>query len=131
LINVQVDVTVSDQVGTAGPVVRTISATAADGERSSVRSETNVKTATGFQRISLALDVKPRVAGPNKVRAEIGLNTDAVTTEGAAKDVTAIPASRVTQSVVLESGRTVVLSQTTDPLTDRRTTIEVKATILR
>jgi hypothetical protein len=130
-INVQVDVTVSEQVGTAAPIVRSISATAADGERSSVRNQASMKTSMGFQTTSLSLDVKPRVVGPNRIRAEIGLETNSTTTEGASKDVIAVPASRITQSVVLESGRSIVLSQATDPLSDRRTTIEVKATILR
>jgi hypothetical protein len=131
LVNVQVDVTVSDQVGTAPPVVRHISATAADGERASVRSNSSVRTSNGFQPITLSLDVRPRVVTVNKVRVEIGLDTAAVTTEGSSKELTATPGSRATQSIVLESGRPVLLSQTTDPLTDRKTSIEVKATILR
>jgi hypothetical protein len=124
-------VTVSDQVGTAAPVVRIISATAADGERSSVRSNASVKTGNGFQTIGLALDVRPRLVSPTKVRVEIGLDTRAVKTEGTSKDVMSMPSSKVTQSVVLETGRAVLVSQTTDPFTDCKTTIEVKATILR
>jgi hypothetical protein len=130
-LNVQVDVTVSDQVGTAPPVVRTITATAADWNRASVRSQSNVRTSTGFQPITLSLDVRPQVVGPNRVRVEIGLDTAAVTTEGSSKELTATPGSRATQTVMLESGKPVLLSQTTDPLIDRKTTIEVKATILR
>ena len=79
----------------------------------------------------LALDVRPQLTGTSKVRVEIGLDTNAVNMEAASKDVTSLPMSKISQSVVLESGRSVVLSQTTDPLTDRKTTIEVKATILR
>lgn len=131
LINVQVDVTVSDQVGSAAALVRTISATAGDGERASVRSGSEVKTEFGFKPVGLALDIRPRVVGPSKVRVEVSLDTSSVDSESAAKQVRSFPTSKTTQSVVLESGRSVVLSQTLDPLTDRKTTIEVKATIVR
>jgi hypothetical protein len=132
LINVQVDVTVSDQVGATPPLTRTITATASDGNRASVRTSSDVKTSNGFRPVSLSLDIRPLVVGPTKVRVDIGLESNAVTTQGnPERELLAVPMARLNQFVVLESGKPLLLAQTVDPLTDRKTTVEVKATILK
>ena len=134
-VNVQVDVTITDQGGPSAPVpagagtgTRTISASAADGFRSSVRSGSKVKFGEGFADVGLSLDIRPVVVAPTKARVEIGFESSAV---GDVNDQGKLPGTRITQTVVLESGKPVVLSQTTDPVTGRKTTVEAKATILR
>lgn len=132
-VNVQVEVTISEQGGT-GPAVagnngtRSISAAAADGYRSSVRSGSKVRIGEGFTDVGLSLDIRAFVVPPNKARVEIGFESTSIDDSN---NRTMLPGTRITQTVVLESGKPVVLSQTTDPLTGRKTTVEAKATILK
>ena len=78
--------------------------------------------------MGLSLDIRPVVVTPTKARVEIGFESSTV---GEIDDQGKLPGTRITQTVVLESGKPVVLSQTTDPLTGRKTTVEAKATIVR
>ena len=134
-VNVQVEVTVSEQAGGAAPAIaggapgaRSISASAADGFRSSVRSGSKLKIGDAFTDIGLSLDIRPVVVSPTKARVEIGFES---TSTGDGDDRTRLPGTRITQTVVLESGKPVVLSQTTDPLTGRKTTVTATATIVK
>jgi len=129
LANVRVEVTVSDQVGTGTPVAKTLSVTVADGDTSSVRYSGEVPTpGSGLQPAAFSLDAWPRILDGGRLRLQIGVDynvVDASSERGPKNQV------RFRQEVILESGRPLVISQSSDPMSDRKVTVEVKATIMK
>jgi hypothetical protein len=145
---VRVEVTVTDQAGVKPPVSRTLSVTVADGENAQVRS--NLEAPSGDRPTGFQLDAQPRivsrpaeggrrdVAGAgsaDEARIRLGLildynSTDSVTAAGGSS-ATARSSIRVRQEVILESGKPLVIAQPADAVSDRKVTVEVKATILR
>jgi len=129
LVNVRVEVTVSDQVGAGAPVAKALSVTVADGDTSSVRYSGEVPTpGSGLQPAAFSLDAWPRILDGGRLRLQIGVDynvVDASSERGPKNQV------RFRQEVILESGRPLVISQSSDPMSDRKVTVEVKATILK
>ena len=131
-LNVRVEVTITDKKPNAAPVTKTVTVVAGDGMRGSIRSE-------GFTQgrpTPLNVDVDSNILADNKVRVALNLQYDYdVAAEGAAPGVPAIPGQRMqirdAVTMILESGRPLIVAQSADPVSDRQVTVEVKATILR
>jgi hypothetical protein len=134
LINIRVEVTITDQRGADKPVVKNASMTVADGERGSVRTTAQVPSfskSPAFAEVPLNLDAGPRVLEGGKIRLELGLAYDLIDTnvpDEARRPVTEI---RETLAVILENGKPLVVTQSADPVSERKVTLEVKATVLR
>jgi hypothetical protein len=131
-INVRVEVTITDKKPNVAPVTKTVTVVAGDGTRGSIRSE-------GFTQgrpTPLNVDVDSNILADNKVRVALNLQYDYdVTAEGAAPGVPVIAGQRMqirdAVTMILESGKPLVVAQSADPVSDRQVTVEVKATILR
>jgi hypothetical protein len=134
LSNVRVDLTLTDQAGSREPVKKTMTLTLADGERGSVRSRPQIMVGVAnggkqFWTLPLNVDARPLLTG-GKVKLLLLLEYSSIDqqpgTEGPPKaDV------NFSGQVVLDSGRPMVVAEAADPVSDRRVTVEVKATILR
>ncbi len=130
LANVLVDVVITDR-GPDGPENRrVISATAADGERASVRNSGTTVNGSGPPS-HLSLDVRPVIAEGGRVRLDVGLDFQLVERDVADPGGAVFGQVRLTQNIVLESGKPLVISQSTAPGTQRTVTVEVKATVMR
>ncbi len=129
-VAVRIEVTVSDQGGGTTPAQRTMTMLAADGERASVRS-TNMSprnTAAQFN-----IDAKPMLAD-GKIRIDLNIEYNAPgAATGDAEKQSAVVVTRLSESmgVIVENGKSTVISQSADPMTDRKVTVEVKATIVK
>jgi hypothetical protein len=131
LINLRLEFTVTDQIGTAPPVKKTITMNVADGESGRIRTNAEVfRKNTAPTVVPLSVDASPEIEGTRiRLRAslEYQLLKEAPEPE--------LPAGKtsITQSVtaILNDGVTTILSQSADPLTDRKVTLEVKATIIK
>jgi outer membrane biosynthesis protein TonB len=131
LVNLRLEFTVTDQIGAAPPVRKTITMNVADGESGRIRTNAEVfRKNTAPTIVPLSVDAYPEIDGTKiRLRAslEYQLLKDAPEPE--------LPAGKtsITQSVtaVLSDGVSTVLSQSADPLTDRKVTLEVKATIIK
>ena len=131
MINLRLEFTVTDQIGTAPPVRKTITMNVADGESGRIRTNAEVfRKNTAPTVVPLSVDASPEIEGTRiRLRAslEYQLLKDAPEPE--------LPAGKtsITQSVtaILNDGVTTILSQSADPLTDRKVTLEVKATIIK
>jgi hypothetical protein len=134
-VNIKVDVTITDQRGANPASTKQVSLTLADQEPGRIRSEGEVPVfAPGegppqTHNVPLNLDVRPEIVTDTKVKIFIGLEYDNVDT--AEKGRRPRNMIRETASVILDSGKPLVISQSADPLTDRKVTVEVKATVLR
>jgi hypothetical protein len=131
LINLRLEFTVTDQIGTAPPVRKMITMNVADGESGRIRTNAEVfRKNSAPTVVPLSVDASPEIEGTRiRLRAslEYQLLKDAPEPD--------LPAGKtsITQSVtaILNDGVSTILSQSADPLTDRKVTLEVKATIIK
>jgi len=130
LVNLRLEFTVTDQIGTAPPVRKTITMNVADGESGRIRTNAEVyRRNAAVTIVPLSVDASPEIDG-NRIRLRASLEYQLL------KDPEPdLPAGKtsITQSVtaILSDGVSTILSQSADPLTDRKVTLEVKATIIR
>lgn len=123
--NIRVDVTVVDEGG-AQPLRKTVSLTTVDGFRGSSRSIGGF----GPDEVNLNVDATPNLEPNGKIRARIvlvykpGPPAAGPPGGGSARLTLDFP-------IVLDDGKMLVASRTTDPSSDRRVTVEVTATILK
>ena len=138
-INVRIEVTITDQRGTAPVMKKTI--TAVTGDQLNAR----IRTQAGFQRdrrrepisqrVPLNLDVMPTILPNGRVRVTVATSN---THLPAPPDEPAASGPRLVGtgiqenlSVNLDDGKPLVVSQSADPVSDRQVTVEVRATILK
>ncbi len=131
LVNLRLEFTVTDQIGAAPPVRKTITMNVADGESGRIRTNAEVfrkNTAPTF--VPLSVDAEPRIEG-DRIRLRASLDYQLLK-DAPEPDMPAGKTS-IAQSVtaILNDGVATVLSQSADPLTDRKVTLEVKATIVK
>jgi hypothetical protein len=135
-VNVRIEFTINDQLGTAAPAQKTISLILADRQEGMIRSE-GIMPGYGSVQLNVDAEVSILTQGPqpgfeNKIFARLGLSYDLIDPKASSSE----RQSRTTQireslTVLLESGKPMVLSQSADPITDRKVTVEVKATIVK
>src|SRR5262245_28715458 len=138
-VNVRIDVTITDQQGGAAALKKTVSVVTADQTGGYIRSTANY---SNIGDVPLNVDVMPELVADGKIRVGVNLQYDLP--GGAAKPAaefgvapdTNVGWLRRTQirenlNVILESGKSVSVAQSADPVGDRQVTIEVRATILR
>jgi len=140
--NIKVDVTISEQTGTSAPSRKTVTVVSGEGTAGSVRAQAT------FGGISnpLNVDVNPSVSADGKIRLGLTLQyavpapppvADASGRGGDAQTVRSalgnLNSTEIRQSlrVILENGKPLVVSQSADPVGDRKVSLEVTATILK
>lgn len=129
LLNIRVDVKITDERPGLAPITKTLSVTVADGHNGMVRSttESSFGASGNFRNVPLNVDVAPRLEG-NRVRLRVTLDykfVDPADPKAGSHEV------KESLSLVLESGRTVRAAESADPLTDRKVSLDVTATILK
>jgi hypothetical protein len=119
--NIQVEVTISDYVGSGTPQKKTVSVIVTDGYTGRVRSSRNPSSPV------LNVDATPRVTGDGRVWLRLIVEYSPPVSEKVQRG------SPINESltVTLQSGKPLVVSQGADPSIDRRVTVEVTATILK
>jgi hypothetical protein len=120
-ITVRYDVIIREEGG-AQPSVKTVSMTATLYEVSLVRASS---------RNPLNVDVNPTGLRDTKVRTKIGIEYTPVMPETPSGPAPVALAIRQAVHVWLESGKPMLVSQSADPASNRRLTVEVTATILK
>jgi hypothetical protein len=131
LVNLRLEFTVTDQIGAAPPVKKTITMNVADGESGRIRTNADVfRKNSNPTVVPLSVDAAPEIEG-TKIRLRASLEYQLLS-DAAGPDLPAGKTS-ITQSVttILNDGVSTILSQSADPLTDRKVTLEVKATIIK
>ncbi|MEO8360141.1 MAG: hypothetical protein ABI672_08945 [Vicinamibacteria bacterium] len=122
MINVRIEVTLSDSKGTA----KTLTMTVADSESGMNRTSSTRKVDASYTDFFFNADARPEVSG-SKIR--LGLTADANVPVDA---TSALKLSlRQSQTLILNDGETVEIARAADPVSDRAFTLTVKATIQR
>jgi hypothetical protein len=126
--NIRVDVTVIDEGGSQ-PLRKTVSVTSVDGLRASSRSVSGF----GGTETNLHVDATPTLDrnGKIQVRVAVFYRPNPFASPGGEGNRPNAASVNFDFPIVLDDGKRVVASQTTDPTSDRRVTIEVMATILK
>ena len=132
------ELTITDQGGSGAPTKKTISLIVADRQNGSIRSRGRVGPG---RDVTINVDARPAINKDNIIRLDLGLEYQPVVDERAAARGAvkpgAVPAGAVVSnlnqriSVLLESGKPLVISQAADPGSARQISVEVKATIAR
>ena len=127
-VNVRVEVTVTEQVGSKPAHSKQLILTTADGESAQIRNQPEVATPGPVLAAPFSVDAHPRLLDGNRLLLMLSIDynvVDATSEKGARNQV------RSRQDIVLESGKPLVVSESTDPMTERRVTVTVTATILK
>jgi hypothetical protein len=132
-VNLKIDVTISDQRGSGAPITKVVSLTVADGEFGRIRSQVEVPIFatenSPMRSVPLNVDARPEIVD-GKIRLGLTIELEIVdmSVERGTRPKTEITE---TMSVILENGRPLVVSQSADPISDRKVSVEVRATILK
>lgn len=134
-INVKVDVTITDQRGGAQALKKTVSVVTSDGNSGFIRS---TATYVRLGAVPLNVDAEPVLLADGKIRLRVNLQYELPAPPTELNDSERNVAGQLTKTqihenlaLVLENGKSIVASQSADPVGDRQVTIEVKATVLR
>jgi len=138
LVNVKVEFTITDQTGAKPPTKKTMTLIVADRENGRIRTNTRYAQTRGtggftMAQAPLSVDVMPQIDG-GKIRLEFSLEYDLNADKDAGLPADAPgPSTNVSErlSAILDSGVPLIIAQSSDALTDRKLTIEVKATIVK
>ena len=141
-VNIRIELTLIDQSGPGEPSRKMVTMLVADRHQSNIRTSGWIQTPQGRREVSINVDANPMVLKDGVVKVDFGLQyqpTGAAGVPVRAADISsAQPAPESAQttlieriSTILESGKPLVISQAADPASDRRITIEAKATIVK
>lgn len=136
--NFSIELTISDQAGTSEPVTKVVTMIVADGQSGSVRSSGIVTTAPDESAtvppaerrtgVTLNVDATPSITPDGAILVSLTLEYQPLPGAGDARGRSQL---NERMGVVLESGKGLVISQASDAGSNRRVTVELKATILR
>ena len=138
-VNVKIDITITDQAGPGQPATRTVTMIVADRRHGSIRSTANQVQARMF------VDAEPRILPNGNVQVFLGLeynprqalDPDQKPSDPAFANMipqsASLGGSSLNQRItlILEPGKPLIISQAADPVSDRKITVEVRATLLK
>jgi len=134
LTNVQIELTLTDQIGTNPAEKKTVSMIASSGSWGKIRSAGTIRPEADMPYpVMLNVDARPFVSVEGPVQLELTCEYYPLKSAGEQKEGAKQRPSGVNQSqtVILQSGKSLIVSQAADPISDRKVVVEVKATVLK
>jgi hypothetical protein len=122
-VNIQIELTITDQLGASKPEARVVSMIVADGALGRIRSSAERAVE------KLNVDAMPELLEGDRLSVQLTL--EYVPPPPDSTSVRRPSALTEMLTVILQSGRPMLISQAADPIADRKTTVEVKATIIK
>ena len=123
-VNVQIELTISEQVGTAAPEKRVVTMLVADAAFGRIRSN------AGNGMAVLNIDATPTILENDRIATELTIEHVPALAEGASP-LTRPAALNEMLTVILQNDKSMLISRAADPRSDRRITVEVRATIVK
>jgi hypothetical protein len=130
LVNIRLELTITDQRGTAPAVPKTVTMLLADRRGGRIRTQGSVRVGPQFQNITLNVDATPELTRDGRVRVQVSLEYKPQASGGETEDTAPTQLSE-SFSVILENEKPLLITQSADPGSDRRVKVELKATILK
>lgn len=137
-VNVQIEITITDQAGSGTPEKKVVSMLIADATMGRVRASADARIVSdtpggrndlGMVGIGLNVDARPSVLENDRILLELTIEYKPFREGGTVMQRPTELNESV--SVILPNGKPVVVSQAADPVTDRKMTVEVRATIVK
>jgi hypothetical protein len=130
LTNIRIELTITDQRGTAPAAPKTVSMLVADRFAGRIRTSGDVRVGNTFRPITLNVDATPEILRDGRVRVMVNLEYRAQLAEGSAEDNQ--PSTVVESfSVILDDGKPLLVTQSADPASDRKVRIDLRASIVK
>ncbi|MCA1559579.1 MAG: hypothetical protein LC753_19070 [Acidobacteria bacterium] len=131
-VNVRIEITISEATGPGDPARKLVTMILADRQNGSIRTSGWVRMTQERRDVMINVDARPFLLRDNAIRLELGLQYQpAGSSQTATSTDVAQTGLNERLNTILESGKPLVVSQASDPASDRRISVEVKATILR
>jgi hypothetical protein len=132
-VNVQIELTISDQIGSAAPEKKVVSLLAADQTMGQVRANARASRANvGFVGTGLNVDARPMILDGDRIMVELKLEyMPFLPSQGPGAPTQEPTNLNESITVILQNGKPLTISQAADPISDRKMTVEVKASIVR
>jgi hypothetical protein len=135
LTNVQIELTLTDQAGSATPDKKIVSMVVSSGSWGKIRSAGSFfPVGTPPVGVDLNVDARPFVSVDGPIQLELTLNYSppgSAAAVGSKDSATARTGINQSLTVVLQNGKPLIVSQSADPVSDRKVIVEVKATVLK
>jgi hypothetical protein len=134
MTNIQIEVTITDELGSGKPERKTVSMIAADATWGRIRAgaDAQPKDRTNVVVTRINVDARPFIL-PNAETIQLELTIEYQPLRSMSDGTQATSPTNLNQSMtlILTNGKPLQISQAADPITDRRILCEVKATILK
>lgn len=134
LTNVQIELTLTDQLGNQPAEKKVVSMIASSQSWGKIRSAGQVFPAGEPPYVvELNVDARPWVTVEGQIQLDLTFVYAPLKSGGEQKEGNKQRPSGINQSqtVILQSGKPLIVSQAADPISDRKVVVEVKATILK
>ena len=140
-VNIKIEVSITDQTGTNAPAKKVVTMIAGDRQSTNVRSSASVPVKVGsgpatsitYRNVTINVDARPSIVlkEPSKISVSFGLEYLPKTGATQEEMEPGMTSWSERLSLILESGKPMIVSQAADPTSDRKITVEVTATILK
>lgn len=133
-VNLLIELTITDQTGSAPAEKKTVSMLVADQSMGRIRAASDARQVSGFISTGLNVDARPVLLEGSTDRILLEMTIEYAPVRPT--DPESKGQGRPTQlhesiNVILTSGKPLLVSQAADPATDRKMTVEVKASIVK
>lgn len=125
-VNIRLELTITDQTGPGEPLKKVVTLVLADRGAGSIRSTGSVRTQG---RVQINVDARPQILPSGAIRLGLGLEYNPRTLGNDAPTEWSSLNEQIT--VVLTPGAPLIVSQAADPASDRKITVELRATLLK
>jgi hypothetical protein len=128
-VNVQVEITLADQLGTAAPDKRVVSMLIADAALGRIRSTVGggIVVANIEPGAVLNIDARPEILDGDRIALELTIEYRPATTDSGKR----LAQLHEMLTAILQNGKPLLISQAADPVSDRKMTVEVRASIVK
>ena len=140
-VNMRLDLTITDDRGTGQSIAKTVSIMTADRFWGRIRTGGEITTSDNRRLpVILNVDARPTLVRDNRARVEMTIEYRPAmeafvappAAPGTKPDAGGLPPNvNESLAVVLDDGKPMLISQSADPITDRKVKVEAKLTILR
>jgi hypothetical protein len=126
--NIKIDLTITDSMGTAQPLKKTLSLIVLNGNSGMIRTSNRIN---GYP-VGVDVDASAQVWQNGAITVRVTFEyTPLVQGEGANAAGTTRPELHESLTVLLQDGKPLLVSQSADPASDRKVTVELTATVLK
>jgi hypothetical protein len=136
-VNIRLELTITDQAGPGEPSKKVVTMVVADRQHGSIRTKGfQPRPGNQFREVIINVDASPTILRDGRVHLIMALEYSPTTPSesgggqsGASDQGRSTLNERIT--FVIDPGKPLVVSQAVDPLSDRRITVEVRATMTK